>query len=358
MLYKKIVVKIGSQVITDDKGQFELGVIANIVDQIVKLKKQGAQIIIVSSGSIAAGKTLTKSNKKINKLVERQVFAATGQLKIMNTYIRMFSNYSYLTAQVLATKEDFRDRKHYLNMQNCFNGLLQDEIIPIVNENDVISINELMFSDNDELAGLIASMMDADALIFLTNVDGVFDMNPKEKDAKLLENIEPTLEYFDDFVDKETSIHGRGGMLSKCKLAHKLALIGITSHIANGKHPNVLTNIFDGKMEGSKFLPQKKVSHVKKWLASTKGYEKGAVYINEGAQEALMKKKSLLPVGIVKIEGKFEKGDIIQIRNLKNEDVGLGTAQYGSDEASGYLGKNEKKAFIHYDYLFLETCSI
>ncbi|MEM1138222.1 MAG: glutamate 5-kinase, partial [Bacteroidota bacterium] len=176
--YRRIVIKIGSNVLTNKEGLPDLAVLKSLVTQIVKTKQQGIQVIIVSSGAVAAGKSIYKTRGKIGTIAQKQLFAALGQVKLMEHYNNFFKAENFLCAQVLVTKEDFRDRKHYLNMKNCLNVLLENQIIPIVNENDVISVTELMFTDNDELAGMIATMLKVYALLVMSNVYGVYDGDP------------------------------------------------------------------------------------------------------------------------------------------------------------------------------------
>jgi len=180
--YNRIVIKIGSNVLTREDGLPDLERISHLVAQISEIKKQGKEVILVSSGAVASGRSLLSVSDKFDAVATRQLFASIGQVKLINTYSELFQKHNLVCAQVLVTKEDFRDRLHYLNMQNCFSILLQHNVVPVVNENDVISVTELMFTDNDELAGLIASMLKADALIILSNVDGIYNGDPKKRE--------------------------------------------------------------------------------------------------------------------------------------------------------------------------------
>jgi glutamate 5-kinase len=305
---------------------------------------------------VASGRSIFEISSKTDTIARRQLLAALGQVKLINTYAELLKAYSLLCAQVLVTKEDFRDRIHYLNMKSCLGALLQNNIIPIVNENDVVSVTELMFTDNDELAGLIASMMGAEALVILTNVDGIYDRPPKEPGAKLISHIDSLKTDFSSFISAEKSSFGRGGMLTKCSIAHKLSLMGIKVHIANGKTAGILSAILNKEEVGTVFTTRSNKSKLKRWVANSEGYAKGRVYINEGAREKLflsVKAISLLPVGITRLEGDFTKGDILKILSEKGEVLGLGMAQYNSETARTYLGEKNKKPLVHYDYLFL-----
>ena len=354
--YKKIVVKVGSNVIAGDNGLPDVEVMSGLITQIAQAKKQGLEVVLVSSGAVASGRSLMKVTDRTDPIARRQLLASIGQVKLINTYSQLLEPHQLLCAQILVTKEDFRDRMHYINMKRCFNTLLQNNIIPIINENDVISVTELMFTDNDELAGLIASMLGADALIILTNVDGIYDRPPKEPGATVIPLIDSARTDFSSFISAEKSNFGRGGMLTKCSIAHKLALVGIKVHIANGKTPQILSAILTNQPVGTVFAMQANRSKLKRWVANSEGYAKGFVYINEGAKERLVQTKkatSLLPIGITRIDGAFQKGDIIKIAAENGEVLGLGMAQYSSDIAKSYLGEKNKKPLVHYDYLFL-----
>src|SRR5471030_2856320 len=187
--YRRIIIKIGSNVFTQENGLPDLQRIEHLVEQIAAIKKQGKEVILVSSGAVASGRSMITVSEKSDAVAARQLLASIGQVKLINTYAHLFDQFEMLCSQVLVTKEDFRDRLHYLNMRNCLEVLLQHQVIPVVNENDVVSVTELMFTDNDELAGLIASMLNAQALIVLTNVDGIYDGDPNTEGTKIIEEI-------------------------------------------------------------------------------------------------------------------------------------------------------------------------
>ena len=355
--YKKIIIKVGTNVLTKTDGFLDITTISHLVDQIAEIKKQGSEVILVSSGAVGAGRSLMPTSNHLNKIVRRQVLSAIGQLRLLNIYMQLFSNYGLFCAQVLATKEDFRDRVHYLNMKNCFQALLRDNIVPIVNENDVVAVSELMFTDNDELAGLVAAMTNADALIILSNVDGVLDGPPNKAESQVIPQIDAEDKKVLDLIAPSRSSFGRGGMSTKLRIAQKAAKVGITTFIANGKRHHILEDIIKDDFIGTKFLAKTPVSNVKKWLAYNGQVQKGIVHINKGAESVLCSKEkvsSLLPVGIIHIEGNFKKGDIVQIVNEQQKTIGLGIAQYGAEKARLNIGQQGKKALIHYDYLLIE----
>jgi len=331
---------------------------AHIVDQIAVLRKAGLQVILVTSGAVAAGRAEVELQRKLDPVSSRQLWSAVGQVKLINRYADLFNENGITCAQVLTTKENFSDRLHYLNMRNCMTTLLDNDVVPVVNENDTISVTELMFTDNDELSGLIASMMNMEALIILTNVDGVFTGSPDEPGSQLISSIKlgETLDV--EAISGKKSNFGRGGMLTKFHIASKLAGQGISVHIANGTKINTLSNILKIKKEAvhTHFIPAKKKSTgVRKWLSHSDDFAKGEVIINEGAREVLLSDKavSLLPIGITRVEGFFKEGDIVRVKNSTGELLGLGKASYSSDEVLKEIGGKKSKPFIHYDYLYL-----
>lgn len=355
--YKRLVVKVGTNVLTRSDGLLDMTTISHLVDQIAVLKQQGIDVILVSSGAVGAGRAVFPSSATMSKVVRRQVLSAIGQVRLMQTYMQLFANYNLFCAQVLATKEDFRDRQHYLNMQNCLLALLRDKVVPIINENDVVSVSELMFTDNDELAGLVAAMTNSDALVILSSVDGILDGHPNDATSKVIAEIDSEDKDVLQFISPTRSSFGRGGMNTKLRIAQKAAKVGITTFIANGKRPNILEAIAKDDFIGTRFKAKSTVSNVKKWLAYNGQEQKGTVYINAGAEAALSSSEpisSLLPVGVIRIEGDFQKGDLIRIVNEKEKLVALGLAQYGAATALQYMGQQGKKALVHYDYLYIE----
>jgi len=352
--YKRMVIKIGSNVLTQNDGLPDILRITNITAQIAVLRKRGIEVILVSSGAVASGRSVISVPDRTDAIAARQLLAAVGQVKLINTYSRLFEELGILCAQVLVTKEDFRDRKHYLNMKNCFQILLQNKVVPIVNENDVVSVTELMFTDNDELAGLVAAMLNADALVILSNVDGIYNGDPRQEGAQVIEEIRARETNFASFISPGKSQFGRGGMVTKSVMAQKVARLGIPVHVANGKKDNVLPDLLDHKIVHTRFVPDKTASGTKKWLATSATAATGIVQVNEGAKLALVSGKatSLLPVGITAIRSDFQKGDIIRLIDEQEQLIGLGIAQYGSDKALERIGQRNQKALVHYDYFY------
>jgi len=356
MNYSKIVIKIGSNVLATPEGLPDETHINHLVEQIAALREQGIQILLVSSGAVASARGRIRMNSHTDPVTQRQVLAAVGQIQLLQLYNRLFGEKGITIAQVLVTKNDFRDRNHYLNIRNCLMGLLQHQILPIINENDAVSITELMFTDNDELAGLVASMIDADKLLILTNVDGIYTGHPQHPDSQLIPEITPKMN-LSRYISAEKSGFGRGGMLTKSNIARKVAQLGIGVHIINGKKTYVLMDLLlENKPVGTYFQPLRRASSIKKRIAHSRDFAKGKVFLNQGAVDAITSNRaaSLLPIGITRIEGDFQKGDLVQIYNPDNQLIGLGIAQYSADKAQERIGKNKQRPFVHYDYLFIE----
>ncbi|WP_460880764.1 glutamate 5-kinase [Pontibacter rugosus] len=246
-------------------------------------------------------------------------------------------------------------RAHYLNIKDCLLGLLNHDIIPIINENDAVAVTELMFTDNDELASMTAAMIDADTLLLLTNVDGIYRGHPDDPASKLIEHVGQKTSGVSRYIASSKSTFGRGGMASKMKMARKAAYLGIHVYIANGNRDNVLVDFYHKRLKATYFEPESAKPNPKKWVAHSDNYTKGEVVINEGAKEVLHAEEaaSLLPVGIVGIVGNFSKGDIIRIKDENGEKLGLGKAEYGSKKANERIGLSNQKPIIHYNYLYL-----
>lgn len=351
--YKRIVIKVGSNVITRENGLPDEAIFASITKQIAGLKKQGLEVILVSSGAVASGRNLIPDSVRWSKTVQRQVLAAAGQPRLMQLYSDLFAGENLICAQVLATKEDFRDKSHYLNMKNCLLSLLRHNIVPIINENDVVAVQELMFTDNDELSALIATMLDADLLLLLTSIDGIMDFS--QQPPALVRSIAASDQSVQQLIVSKRSTAGRGGMISKYRMALKAAQNGIAVHIANGKQAGLIERIAAGEHEGTRFEPQRKRSAVKRWMPFVAQEPKGQVYVDAKAAEALRETVcSLLPIGIRRIEGSFEKGDLLELFTETGDHIGIGLAQYGLESAQKWIGQKGKKPLVHYDYLLIE----
>lgn len=368
----RIAVKIGSNVLTRRDGTLDVTRMSALVDQVAELHKAGVEIILVSSGAVASGRSEIHPAKKLDSVDQRQLFSAVGQAKLINRYYELFREHGIPVGQVLTMKENFATRRHYLNQKNCMTVMLENGVIPIVNENDTISVSELMFTDNDELSGLIASMMDAQVLIILSNIDGIYNGSPADPASEVIREIEHGKD-LSSYIQTSKSSFGRGGMLTKTNIARKVADEGITVIIANGKRDNILVDLLhqelpalfpdvqssalDSQLTYTRFIPAPQpVSSVKKWIAHSEGFAKGELHIDDCATKVLASDKavSILPIGITDVRGEFEKDDIVRIIDFEGNPIGVGKANCSSEQAREAMGKHGKKLVVHYDYLYIE----
>ena len=336
--YKRIVVKVGSNVLTRADGTLDTTRMSALVDQIAELMAGGMEVILVSSGAVAAGRS-----------------------EVVPKPHHLFNEYGIVCGQVLTTKESFGTREHYLNQRNCMAVMLESGVVPVVNENDTISVTELMFTDNDELSGLVAAMMDAEALVILSNIDGIYDGDPADPASRVIERILPGESDLSRYVQSSRSSFGRGGMLTKSRIAAKVASEGTEVIIANGKRENILCRLMGGKQdEGTlctRFVPASTPkSAIKKWIAHSESFAKGEIHISPLACQALTGEKatSLLPIGVSEIRGDFEKDDIVRIIAPDGRQIGVGRVSTGSQQARRQMGRKGGKALVHYDYLCLD----
>ncbi len=344
--------------LTRDDGKLDITRMSSLVDQIVWLRQHDYEVILVSSGSITCGRDEVTIDHKLDSVSQRQLFSALGQVKLVGLYYDLFREYGVHIGQVLTMKESFSTRGEYLNQRACMMVMLENGVLPIVNENDTISVTELMFTDNDELAGLIASMLNADTLVILTNVDGIYNGNPADSNTRVI----PMVNYDRDlaeYIQTSKSEFGRGGMITKTHIARKVAEEGIKVIIANGKTNDILIDLASKSQETmhTEFRPNPRpTSQVKKWIAHSESFAKGVVTINAKAEAALESDKatSLLLVGVTSIEGEFEAGDIISVKAPDGKIIAVGCSGYSSDDARKQIGVHDIKPLIHYDYLYME----
>lgn len=358
--YKRVAVKVGSNVLTRGDGTLDVTRMSALVDQMVALRRVGIEVILISSGAVASGRSELGTGLKLDDVSSRQLYSAVGQAKLINRYYDLFRGYGIACGQVLTTKDNFGSRNLYLNQKNCIGIMLAAGVVPIINENDAVSITELMFTDNDELSGLIATMMDAEALIILSNIDGIYDGNPSCAGSSVIRRVEPHSS-LEQYIQSGKSQFGRGGMLTKSNIARKVASEGVEVIIANGKRDDILPDLLlSAEREGvvcTRFVPSEKApSSVKRWIAHSESFAKGELHLNEGAVSALLgpEATSLLPVGVVSVEGEFDEGDIVRLVGPDGVQIGVGLVTGDSDAVSALAGTHGGRPVVHYDYMYLD----
>lgn len=356
-MFKRIIIKVGTKVLTNKTGELDHSVIKRLVEQIVDIQKSGCEVVLVSSGAVGSGRAIMKNGSKVETMAEKQVYAAVGQIALMNLYAKYLKKYGVQSAQILVTKEDFRDRIHYENMETCFLNILKSKVLPIVNENDVVAIKELLFTDNDELTSLVALQLDADAVFMLTSVDGVIAGDINGANSSVLSDVTiDELRSVEKFVTLDKSNMGRGGMLTKFAMARKMMSAGITVYLLNGKKGKGILDILNGKKMGTHFIADKKVSSRKRRLAHGDSLARGKIIINKLLEEQILsdkKARSILPVGVVSATGDFKVGDVISIVNQKGRTLGCGITKYDAATVISMVGVKKGRPVIHYDDLFI-----
>jgi len=331
---KRIVVKIGSNVITA-ANSLNLEVIEAISNQISMLMDRGIEVILVSSGAQSAGLRKMGMTTRPTEMPKRQAIAAIGQSGLMMAYENSFEQSGKKVAQILLTAEDLNNRKRYLNARNTLNTLIEWKVVPIINENDTVMMEEIKLGDNDNLSAMIALLMDADFLFILTDIEGLYDKDPRRfSDAQLISKVTSFKKEIEEFAGHILpGTLGTGGMLSKIKAAKKVTSAGIPMIVVKGNVKNILLRLFEGEKQGTYFVPKnKKLASRKCWIAHTIA-PKGSLVIDDGAVRAVRENgRSLLPIGVVKVEGVFEEGSPVAFKTLRNETIGIGLVNYRSSD--------------------------
>lgn len=362
---KRVVVKVGSNVLTEDHG-LNLKAIRSITRQICKLRDECVEVILVSSGAMASGVKKMGLGKRPDEIPKRQAVAAVGQTGLMNAYEKAFERNGNKVAQILLTHEDLSNRRRYLNARNTLNTLLSWDVVPIINENDTVSVEEIKLGDNDNLAAMITLMMGADALINLTDIDGLHTEDPRRySDASLISTVSSISKATEKYAGKIPGALGTGGMLSKIKAAKKVTSAGVPMVIANGLKPNILIKLFAGSKQGTYFVPRaQRLASRKCWIAFSLKPQ-GTITIDDGAAVAILKRgKSLLPSGIVSVDDDFGVGASVEFNNLNDDILGTGLVNYSaveirqikglkSNQIKDILGHKSYDEVIHRDNLAL-----
>lgn len=355
---KRIVVKVGSNVLTRPDGKPNVTNMSALVDQIAVLHADGHEIVLVSSGAVACGRGAVNRSLTLDSVASRQLYSSIGQIRLINLYNQLFGEYGILVGQVLTQKENFSSRNLYLNQRACMLTMIENGVIPVVNENDTASLTELMFTDNDELSGLIATMLDADMLVILSNIDGIYTGSPADPASVLIPRVAPG-EDPSAYVVAAKSGFGRGGMGTKCGIARKVSTEGVAVIIAKGDRPGVLVDIVrdPDSVPHTLFEPSSApLSTIKRWIAHSGSFAKGEIHINENAAGILRSDKavSLLPVGVTSVSGEWEEGDIVSVLSPDGTRIAMGRAAMDSRSAAAAIGRHGQRPLIHYDYLYLE----
>ncbi len=345
---KKLVVKIGSSVLTLENGNpdpIRFRIFAKDVSRVIE---KGYAVVIVSSGAIAFGISIAGKSLAPVSIPNKQVLSSIGQPLLINAYMTNLKPYNKVVTQVLLTHEDFIDRQRYLNARRSMDLMLEKGFIPVVNENDAISVDEIKVGDNDTLSAMVAAMINADRLIILSNIDAIFDKDPnKYSDAKPISEIKHIEQY--KIFDDSKSRYGVGGIKTKISAAKQLARIGISTTIANGKIENIITKLIDQFAQGSGerlgttvLAGQRKINGTKKWV-SLLLKSSGSITVDEGALSALSKNKSLLAAGIMNVSGTFKQGDVISITDVHGREIGRGITNYSAPEIGMIKGKKSSQ---------------
>ncbi len=341
---KRVVIKVGSGVLTTS-NDLNLEIIRRLTAQMIGLRKKGLEIVLISSGAIAAGLRKMGFSKRPQSISQQQAVAALGQSRLIGMYEKEFGSHGQQVAQILLTRDDLTHRRRYLNARNTLFTLLSWGILPIINENDTVVVDEIKFGDNDNLSAMVTGMTEAHLLVSLTNIDGFFDKDPRcHDDASLIRLVHQ----FDRSLMKCASsipgFLGSGGMASKVKAAQRVSMRGVPTIIANGLKADILDAIFAGRNEGTLFLPSEtRLCNRKHWIAFTKA-PKGSLVIDGGAERAILKQqRSLLPSGIVGVEGRFSVGNAVFLVNEKGEELAIGLVNYHSGDIKKIMGLKSRQ---------------
>lgn len=365
---KRIVVKIGSSTLTAGKAELSLPQIVDLVVQIVKLSQEGYQMVVVSSGAMAAGKEQLGFPELPKFIPTKQMLAAVGQPRLMNVYAELFGIYGVNVAQVLLTRSDLSDRRRYLNARNTLVALLDQQVIPIINENDTVATEEIRIGDNDNLSALVSNLIEADLLIMLTDKQGVFTADPDhDPKAELIPEIkdEQIPAFLWKAASKESNTIGTGGMYTKIQAADLARKSGTSVVIAKGTQQEIILKVVDGIAVGTRFSSLVSNLESRKRFILAGPISKGIIIVDEGAEKILKQgKSSLLPIGVVTIQGQFDRGDTITVKNQEGDEIACGLANYDSESLTKIRGQHsgniEKllgltygNEFIHHDNLVL-----
>lgn len=348
MLYPRLAIKLGTNLLTAGTDKLDLQVMSSIVSQVAKLREQDIEQVIVSSGAIAAGRRKLSLSQERHGVPFKQVLASVGQSALMFAYEQLFAWHGITIAQALLTKADLSDRHGYLNARNTLLSLMEMGIICIVNENDVVAIDEIReakFGDNDNLSAMVANLVDADLLVILTDIDGLYTADPhKDPAAKLIPRVEQIDSELERMAGAPANQKGTGGMITKLEAARLATASGVSVVITSGYIPNVLLRLASGEALGTLFPPAtSKLESRKRWMLSGLA-SRGKLIVDSGAARALrLQNKSLLPTGVKEVKGTFLRGDIVEIFDDKGQRIGCGISNYSSEDVKAIKGSHSDK---------------
>ena len=356
---ERLVLKVGTSVLTQPTQQLDYNVIHQIVEQVGALRRAGPQVVLVTSGAAGASYGLGDFGREKNSLLRKQLMTAVGQPRLMSVYTAFFREHHITVAQALLTRSDFGDRERYLNVRNVMEGLLRAGVLPILNENDVVTTEALTFGDNDYLAAAAASLTGAERLFLLTTGEGFYSAgDPRHHpEARLIPEVTQITPQMWDWCQGSLSSGGTGGMLSKLKAAEMATSFGIEAHIVSGKAPGVVPRVMAGEALGTRFVPTgRRVKSYRQWLRFG-ALTSGRITVDEGAARALRNDKSLLPAGIARVEGIFNSGDVVEIYTAAGEKLGDGLIAFSAQELAAMREAGQRPArsveAIHKDRLLL-----
>ena len=355
--YHRIVVKFGTSLLTGGSDRLNQDIISNLVTQVARLHEQGLEPIIVSSGAIALGRHKLGLTRKIKGIPFKQVLASVGQSRLMNIYEQLFGQHNITVAQALLTKTDLSDRTGYLNARNTLLALLELRVVCIVNENDVVAIDEIQeakFGDNDNLSAMVANLVDADLLMILTDIAGLYTADPhRDPSARLISQVARIDSDIERLVASTSSSYGTGGMTTKIEAARLATASGVNVAIADGRETDIILRLASGEAIGTHFMPTtSKLESRKRWMLSGLG-TRGKLVIDAGAALALKKQnRSLLSAGIKKAEGTFDRGDIVAIYDTEGKHLGCGITNYSSGDIGSIKGAHSRNiaSLLSFDY--------
>lgn len=334
-------IKVGTSTITHDSGQINLSRLEKLARELADLHNEGREVLLVTSGAVAAGVGRLGYRDYPKTLPLKQALAAIGQGTLLHLYEKFFAEYSKDIAQVLLTKDDFDERLRYLNARNTLTTLLQLGAIPVINENDTVVVEEIKFGDNDTLSALVAEIVDADLLIILTDIDGLYNDDPHvNSEAKIYWELDEIPDIVEKGLRGKGTKFSSGGMYTKLLAARTAMASGIPLVVANGREPGAVRGIVDGQRIGTLFKPKEgRMQARKRWIAFG-SQTHGAVSVDTGAADALVKKgKSLLPSGVVAVDGDFERGNVVSVRTVEGREIGRGMVNYSADEIKAIMGR-------------------